>query len=75
MERLESMKADIDKIICCHGETILNLTIVPRFKNAMKAFAEGTLPYTLETRIGRGVKREERLYKTEDGLGFIYPLD
>lgn len=75
MEKLEKLSPLFDTVICSHGQSLMSPKIIGQYKAAMRAFLNNKLPYSVDTHIGTGGKRDIRIYHSENGLGFIYPLN
>lgn len=68
LDKLLSMRDEIDMIFCCHGTSVQDITAVEKLKRAAEEFATGKLKPKL---LDEPVKAE--LYINAEGAGFLRP--
>jgi glyoxylase-like metal-dependent hydrolase (beta-lactamase superfamily II) len=69
LDRLLSMKNEIDRIFGCHGKNVQDLAMVEKLKIAARAFADGKIK---PVRQDGPMKMD--LYIHENGAGFVSPV-
>lgn len=70
LDRLLSMREDIDKIFCCHGTSVQDISAVEKLKSAALEYAGGKLKPEL-----RESPMKAELYINAEGVGFIRPVN
>ena len=75
MDKLAALSDCFDTVVCTHGQTLMDKSIIARYREAAVRYKNGELRCERQTRGSKVRSHEVEIYTDGTGIGFVYPLN